>query len=245
MNLQKRILLIVVLSLIGSTGFAVTWFRSHQRLGPPGIKATPVPGTAIMKFDLPEIVLDFTSTNVPESEVVTNFLPKDTSYAQRLYQAPDGFWANANIILMGSDRTSIHKPEYCLPGQGWQIKEKTEVNLTINGPKPYPMPVAKWVIRNTEKLPDGSTREVSGLYVFWFVADNEQTARNNDRMWWMTRDLLRSGVLQRWAYVNYVAMCRPGEEDAAFERLSRLIAASVPEFQHPPRALAGLAQGRR
>jgi hypothetical protein len=49
----------------------------------------------MMKIDLPERVLDFTSTNVPEPEVVLGFLPKDTSYAERIYTAPDGFQVQA------------------------------------------------------------------------------------------------------------------------------------------------------
>ncbi|MGN6643705.1 MAG: exosortase-associated EpsI family protein [Verrucomicrobiota bacterium] len=234
MKTLQRIVLIVVLVLIAGTGFALSWFRSHQRLGNPGIKATPLPGTVVMKFDLPETVPGFTSTNVPQSDVVLNFLPKDTSYAQRRYEAPDGFWVNANIILMGTDRTSIHKPEYCLPGQGWRIIGKEEVNLTIAGPQPYQMPVAQWLIGNTDQAPDGTKREVRGLYVFWFVAENEQTVRNTERMWWLTRDLLRTGVLQRWAYVSYFTMCLPGQEEAAFQRVQQLIANSVPQFQLPP-----------
>lgn len=251
MNLQKRILLAVVLLMIGGTGFAVTWFRANQRLGKPGLKATPLPGTVVMKFDLPEKVLDFTSTNLPTAEEALNYLPQDTSYAQRLYHeadtnwSPEGFWVSANVILMGTDRSSIHKPEYCLPGHGWQIQNKAEVQLTIQAPEPYQMPVAKWTVGRAEKAADGSMRQISGLYVFWFVADNEQTVQNNERQWWMTRDLLRTGVLQRWAYVSYFVQCWPGQEDAAFERLSRLISASVPEFQWPPRPAASSAVARR
>jgi hypothetical protein len=66
------------------------------------------------------------------------------------------------------------------------------------------------------------------------VADREQTTDNFQRMWWLARDLLRTGVLQRWAYVSYFSVCAPGQEDAAFERMNKLIAASVPEFQAPP-----------
>jgi hypothetical protein len=47
--------------------------------------------------------------------------------------------------------------------------------------------------------------------------------------------LLHSATLQRWAYVSYFAGCEPGGEAAAFERVKRLIVASVPEFQLPPR----------
>jgi hypothetical protein len=54
-------------------------------------------------------------------------------------------------------------------------------------------------------------------------------------------DVLRTGELGRWAYVSYFTGCRPGEEDAVFERMSKLIAASVPEFQLPPRELRSTA----
>ena len=43
-----------------------------------------------------------------------------------------------------------------------------------------------------------------------------------------------TGVLQRWAYISYFTVCAPGEEDATFERMEKLIAASVPEYQLPP-----------
>ena len=134
---------------------------------------------------------------------------------------------------MGADRTSIHKPDYCLPGQGWSINQKTMVNIPVAGAQGYQLPVAKWVIGNSFQTPDGQKQPVSGLYVFWLVADGEETPDNYQRMWWMGRDLLRTGVLQRWAYVSYFAICAPGQEDATFERMKNLIAHSVPEFQLP------------
>src|SRR5450759_865383 len=165
------------------------------------------------------------------ADVVAGDLPKDTSYAGRLYTATNGLQINSTIILMGADRTSIHKPDYCLPGQGWSINEKTVVNIPVAGPQNYQLPVAKWIIGNVYQTPDGQKHEVSGLYVFWFVADGEQTADNYQRMWWLGRDLLRTGVLQRWAYVSFFSVCAPGQEDATFERMKKLIAVTVPEFQ--------------
>jgi hypothetical protein len=69
------------------------------------------------------------------------------------------------------------------------------------------------------------------VFVYWFVADGELTATHSDRMWWMARDMLKNGVLQRWAYVICFAPCEVGAEDATFERLTDFIAATVPEFQ--------------
>ena len=234
MKRQKWLVFFVALGLMAGTAGALTWLRANQKLGKPGIKAMAIPGSVMMKIELPERVLDFTSTNMPEPEVVVGYLPKDTSYAGRLYTATNGLQINSTIILMGADRTSIHKPDYCLPGQGWSINEKTVVNIPVAGPQNYQLPVAKWIIGNVYQTPDGQKHEVSGLYVFWFVADGEQTADNYQRMWWLGRDLLRTGVLQRWAYVSFFSVCAPGQEDATFEQMKKLIAVTVPEFQFVP-----------
>ena len=225
--------LILAVALIGMAAGTLCWFRTHHKLGKPGIIVTEKPGTVVVDIDLPATVLDYVSTNVPQAAEVTNTLPPDTSYAQRRYFAPDQFWVNANIVLMGTDRTSIHKPEYCLPGQGFRIVSQEIVNIPVAGPESYTLPVAKWLLHVTEKLPDGSNRDWSGFYVFWFVADKEQTTSHWERIRWLASDLLRTGVLQRWAYVSYFTICRPGEEAATFERVRELIAASVPELQKP------------
>ena len=234
MKHQKWLIVFVALALMAGTAGMLTGLKTHQKLGKPGIHATPIPGSVMMQIDLPERVLDFTSTNVPESEIELGYFPKDTSYARRFYQAPDGFGAGATVIMMGADRTSIHRPDYCLPGQGWTIGSKTAVNIPVSGSQPYELPVMRWDVHNSLTMPDGRKQAVSGVYVFWFVADHEQTVDNFQRMWWLARDLLRTGVLQRWAYVSYFSVCAPGQENAAFDRLKPLIAASVPEYQFPP-----------
>ena len=235
MKNQKWILLLVALGMIAASAFLLVRLKNHPRLGEPGIIAAPIPGQLAMKIDLPEHVLDFISTNVPESDLELGYFPKDTSYAHRLYQAPDGFAASGTLILMGADRTSIHNADFCLRGQGLNPGEKRIATISIGGAAPYQLPVSEWKVRGVFQQPDGSKVEVSGVYVFWFVADDEETPSHFDmvvkRMPW---HLLRTGVLQRWAYVSYFVQCEPGQEDAAFARMEKLIAASVPEFQRPP-----------
>ena len=159
MKSRKIIVFVCVLALIAGGAGALTWLKKNQRLGAPGIKATPIPGSIKMDFDLPAQVLDYTSTNEAQDQTVLDTLPKDTSYAQRLYMDTNGFWVNANIILMGMDRTSIHKPDFCLPGQGWNIDKKETVSIPIQGPHPYHLQVAKWTITNFIQNKDGQKAE--------------------------------------------------------------------------------------
>jgi len=193
------------------------------------------------EIELPEHVLDFTSTNVPEPEVVLSYLPKDSSYVERRYQPADSeIPIEGTIVLMGADRTSIHNADYCLRGQGLNPDAKSVVNIPIAGASPYSLPVSRWDVSG-EFQNNGQKIKVSGVYVFWFVADGYQTPDHLEMMWRLATHVAATGELKRWAYVSYFAPCEPGQEDATFERMKKLIAASVPEFQLPPETRGAMA----
>ena len=96
------------------------------------------------------------------------------------------------------------------------------------------MPVSEWKVSGVVQQPDGQKVRIGGVYVFWFVADGVETPSHFQMMKQFALHLLRTGVLQRWAYVSYFSICEPGQEDATFARMEKMIAASVPEFQLPP-----------
>jgi hypothetical protein len=75
------------------------------------------------------------------------------------------------------------------------------------------------------------------------VADQELTADHLQRMWWMARDLIRTGILQRWAYVSCFSVCVPGQEEATYQRMKEFIVAAVPEFQLTNGRSASFAAG--
>jgi len=238
MNRQKFILLIVALLVIGGGAGLLARFQTHQRLGPPGVKTRPLPGVINVEILIPEKVLDYSSTSLEQQAIVTNTLPKDTSFAQRLYQSTNGFQILMDVVLMGTDRTSLHKPQFCLQGQGWQIDPEASATTTVpmERPVPYQLPVVK-LIASKPVVIEGQHQTLKGVYVYYYVADGALSASPSgfQRMWWMAKELVRTGVLQRWAYVTYFAVCSPGQEDATFERMKRFIIASAPEFQLTPK----------
>jgi hypothetical protein len=118
--------------------------------------------------------------------------------------------------------------------------------VPIKRPISYDLPIVKLIATKQTEL-DGQRMIARGVYVYWYVADDALSASASgfQRMWWMTWNLVRTGVLQRWAYVSYFAACAPGQEDATFERIKQLIAASVPEFQLTPRGSDTVASVRQ
>jgi hypothetical protein len=72
------------------------------------------------------------------------------------------------------------------------------------------------------------------LYVYWFVDADRFTASHARRMLWMAHDVVIKDVLDRWAYISFFTQCLPGQEEATFDRVKKLITATVPEFQLVP-----------
>jgi hypothetical protein len=194
--------------------------------------------------DLPEHVLDYSSKELEPEAVNFAVLPDDTSFGFRRYLRDDGFFLELRVVLMGRDRTSLHRPQFCLTGQGWEINQSLSKDATVKVEQPfaYELPVVALMASRTINA-DGQNQVLSGVYVYWYVADDAMSASTSgiERMWWMASKLVRTGVLQRWAYVSCFAYCAPGQESATFDRLKTFISAAVPQFQLYPRPLAKVA----
>jgi len=238
MNRPKIVSAVLVLLFIAGTAVLLMHMKAHQRLGEPGIKTRSRPNSKNLEVLLPESLPSYTSAISTNSEAALLRLPQDTSFRVRIYQAPDGFWGQTSVVLMGSDRSSIHKPEICMTGQGWTMDntDSRVEKIRLEKPFPYELPVNKLI--STKKIADaeGNWQTVRGIYVYWFVDGSHYTANSRDwMMWWLPRDLLLNGVLERWSYISFFSACAPGQEEATFERMKKLIAVAVPEFQLVPK----------
>jgi hypothetical protein len=177
---------------------------------------------------LPTNVAGYEFRTIPVRNIELDGLPKDTVFGRGSYTARDGFWAQISVVLMGTDRTSIHPPEYCLRGMGCKIVRQGERSLASIG-KPDSN-VQRFDFRLTTEI-EGQRKEMGGVFVFWFVAHDRETASHWERQWWMIHELVTRGVLQRWAYISFFALCPLGEEDATYQRLTELIQATSPYFE--------------
>lgn len=239
-----RVLAAFVLLVAVTSGF-LRHHRAHVRLSAPGLKLSSAPSVGedgsmvgTNSVDFPARVGEFTSESVPVARVVSRSLPKDTVFGHRFYRAPDGFAVDMQAVLMGADRTSLHQPQYCLTGSGWQIDTSEEAVVAVQQPQPHSLPVMKLSLSGRFKDASGATAHRRGVFVYWFVADGRATRDHRQRMWSLAVEQLRTGVLQRWAYVIAFATCEPGAETATTERLAKFIAEAAPQFQRAPVAAA-------
>jgi exosortase/archaeosortase family protein len=230
----------LTLAIMGLTAFLIIHMKAHQHLGDPGIKLRPFADSGLRgEVLMPEKAPGYTSMILTNSEtILENQLPKDSSYRVRLYLGEDNSWIQMTTVLMGTDRTSIHSPYICMVGQGWTIDNQhtTVVPIHMERPLVYDLQVNRMML--TKVVPDqlGNPQVMRGIFVYWYVDDKHLTPNVLSWMaWLMPRDLLLHGRLERWSYISVFAPCLPGREDATFERMKKLIASTVPEFQLVPK----------
>jgi hypothetical protein len=241
MRRQEGKVAAVVLALIAIGALAIHFGKPH--LGNPGLTMERVPLTnefgKIVREErvrLPEKAPGFRSMDGPIMEIEASILPPDTSYGRKIYWDQSGAFIQMSAVMMKTDRTSIHRPQLCVTGQGWHIQKTEIIDIPVPLPAPYLLKATCLTSTKTVRNPKtNEERTASAIYIYWFVSERELLPGHSDALWAITRDLITTGTLYPWAYVSCFATCRPGQEGAYLARMKRLISATVPEFQLMPR----------
>jgi Protein of unknown function (DUF3485) len=188
---------------------------------------------------LPMSVPGYACRTAQVTERELELLPADTTFGRARYTAVDfSLEAQASVVLMGTDHTSIHRPEWCLTSQGWTVTRKQRQTVPVASFGGEGLAVQRLDVSMTRGVAERKVQQ-GGVYVFWFVADQQHSISHLDRQWRMIRSLVQGRGLQRWAYISFFTSCAPGDEDAAFARLSKLIAVCVPQIEVPITAKDG------
>src|SRR5213592_2159864 len=112
-------LLILQLVLLGGLSLAFVL--------PKDIKLQPVG----IELQLPEFVGDWHGVEQEASKGERDILGPDTQFARKVYKkGTDEIFVS--IVVSGPDmNTSIHRPERCLPAQGWTVADSRAVSVVL------------------------------------------------------------------------------------------------------------------
>jgi EpsI family protein len=214
-------------SVVGilAAGLVLTALTSAvDKVSAPGIRVVPEQQVTedgrtvpVERPFLPDQAGDWTGGTLEGlSEAERKVLPKDTQGARRLYRRADGTELFCSIILAGRDVTSIHRPELCLPGQGWRYVEWTETIPVASAPLGKLEVMRMNALRNA-RLEGGQTVTIPSVFTYWFVGKDRFTARHWQRMFWTTKDRVLHNMNHRWAYV-LIHVPPPSRETASFQQ---------------------------
>jgi EpsI family protein len=162
-------------------------------------------------MDLPESIGQWSGVSEKITDAELNGLAPDTSFARRVYSNAFGDQIMVSIVLAGEDPdNSIHRPERCLPAQGWTVVDSRTV--AIRAPAFPAGQLRTTRLHNQRKFEDdkGKAHTVDNLNYYWFVGYTDLTPSHIDRALMDIRDRVTKGYNQRWAYVTVASTVTEG-----------------------------------
>ena len=136
----------------------------------------------------------FTSTEIAVSEQEIDVLPKDTQFVKRLYTSELGEQFAVSWVIGGSSKSSIHRPELCLPAQGFQMMSPH--NIEVDG-------------RAWREIYLATHGEIARRFAYTFYNQvGYQTASHVARIW---RDIWDRSILNRidrWVMITVFSDCQ-------------------------------------
>jgi len=205
---------------------------------------TPKPLVPGVLMTLPDFMGDWYGQDSVVSERERTVLGSETRFARKRYTNSRGDVVDVSIVLAGEDMsTSIHRPERCLPSQGFTIVDKRPVKVALaTGPLTMTRLHNVHPLYDSEnkplQMPDGRQAKEFNLIYYWFVGSTETTADHTARYFIDARDRLLKGCNQPWAYVTVMSWIT--ENHDRFGRTEAQTDAMISDFI---RKLAPIIQG--
>lgn len=187
-----------------------------------------------VNLNLPDYVGPFSGKAAEVSESEKVILPSDTQFAKMLYTGLGGEQINCQVVLSGGEKRSIHRPETCLPGQGWTKKTSQVIPVKLDDGRT--LSVMKLVISRPVEVQPGVRKELTSLFIYWFVGKDITTPYHWYRILHTDWDRVVHGVSHRWAYVIVSAPVLEGfvpggkNEEQTLESLKKFIGEIAPQI---------------
>ncbi|MBA3961648.1 MAG: EpsI family protein [Chthoniobacterales bacterium] len=154
-----------------------------------------------INLDLPQFVGKWYGTDQQISTRELEVLAGDTEFARKVYTDASGNSIFVSIVLSGADLdNSIHRPERCLPAQGWTIADTTKLKIPIAAGQK--LGVTRLHDVRQVPLRDGKMISLYNLNYYWFVGYHHLTASHIEREMFDVKDRVLKGYNQRWAYIT-------------------------------------------
>ncbi|MFZ4681904.1 MAG: exosortase C-terminal domain/associated protein EpsI [Terrimicrobiaceae bacterium] len=184
---------------------------------------------------LPDWVGDFLGTDEETSDAEKRILPGDTEIVRKRYTNLSGDSIMCSIVLSGGEKRSIHRPEICLPAQGWVIGSGGKVDVPLKSGRT--LQVTDLNLSRPVEIQPGVFRPIRSQFMYWFVGKDITTPDHMVRILRTSWDRVYHKVNHRWAYVLVTAMVgdsiRQGgkSEQETEDMLKKFVAEIVPTFQ--------------
>lgn len=154
---------------------------------------------SVRNLEFPDICPECGESLFNMSRAEKEQLPDDTEFIKSAYTNAAGTRLYASIVLSGTARDSIHRPQRCLKGQGNTLDAEYTLEIPIQGREPLSVRVIK--TSRIFRTADGPVPYYS-FYAYWFVGQDRETPYHLGRMFWLAWDRVVRSKANRWAYIS-------------------------------------------
>ena len=163
------------------------WFCQNEHCGK--VEETESP------FKQPEACPSCGSPMASASIGELTVLPSDTGFRKCHYYDAMGDVYRVTVVINGKSRQSIHRPEVCLPSQGFSLENGHVVDFRLDNGATLPMRCVD--LRRRE-----STSQLRMGQGYYFVSRHSLVASHLSRMLISVRDRAFGNRITRWAMVT-------------------------------------------
>lgn len=147
-------------------------------------------------------------------------LPRDTAILRRQYVRPGQPPILASIVVSGAEQKSIHRPQQCLPAQGYAIEKTHAISVDRDGQSPLRVTLLE--LRRTGV--SARSNAARHAFAYWFTDGKRETHSTPVRLFWTSVDRVFHRTVRRWAYIS-LSLAHDGEPHTRLEPLRDLIPA--------------------
>ncbi len=231
-----RVAAIVVVLVVGEMFF----LRHLAQLPARGGAGVLLAADGVSPVELPGFLgTEWIGQRAPISDVEREILPADTGFSRRNYAfvADRRHGVFLSVVLSGRDRSSIHRPELCLVGQGWTIAGTGRHTFRYPGRPEAAFAATILRVQREVQTPAAAGKPpgrevVPQLVAYWFVGSERVVPGHVHRVLLDAWNRVTRARADRWAYVLMQTDARDSEA-AALARLQTVLDATLPAFQRP------------
>lgn len=190
-----------------------------------------------VKLALPLSVGDYQGREFDMTATEKNLLDEGVKLVRNVYASSAGRQIMATVILSGFVKRSLHRPEVCLPNQGWTVVDRTPIPLHLENGQDITAIMMR-VFRDVEPKP-GVRIRTRALNFYWYIGSNGTTCPEHyEHVFLSYFDSVFRNIQHRWAMASiYVQLPEQavGHEDpflelGAMEDARAFIAKLAPQF---------------
>jgi len=138
------------------------------------------------------------------------------------YISPRGQQVICSIVLSGHLKRSLHRPEVCLPGQGWTIVDSAPISVPLaNG---HQLDATTLRIFFDTKGEDGRRHRIRGVNLYWYIGSDDTTSPSHyNHILTSYTDAIFRNINHRWAMASVFVQFEDNDgPDAMFAEINAI-----------------------